>query len=350
MLKRFHLENFRCFRELELELAPFNLIAGKNNVGKTALLEALLVFANPTRPAAWEALNRSRGWKPHSADTIETFGWLFHRHDLEHKIVLSGVDDQNRSQRLEIGAKSSDHGAGYDPDTGILDPANLSESTLEYFFQGIDGAPHEGTIEMIGRTSPAWSAQGSRVSSSIPSLQIASARSFGREEIVRFSRLEEAGEDQPILETLRLVEPRLKRLTISVSREATSIRGDLGIGRLVPLAFMGEGIERILSLSLFIASSKDSLVLIDEIENGLHHSVTIPVWRALAELARKVGAQIVATTHSWEQILAAHRAFQEGPRYDLALHRLDRLDQEIQVVTYDQESLQTSLDLQWEVR
>lgn len=350
MLKRFHLENFRCFREFDIELAPFNLIAGKNNVGKTALLEALLVLANPTRPAAWEALNHFRGWRPTAHHSVETFGWLFHQHNLENTIVVSGTDANRKTKRLELTATWADQGSAYDSETGILDPSNIPEATLEYRYSDSNHEVCEGFVELAGRSSLAWIAQGARASTSIPSMLATSSRNFGREDIVRFSRLEESGQDQKILEILRVIEPRLRRLTISVSREATSLRGDLGIGRLVPLAFMGEGIERILSLSLFIASSKDSLVLIDEVENGLHHSVTIPVWRALAELAREFGAQIVATTHSWEQILAAHRAFHEGPRYDLALHRLDRTDEDIGVVTYDEESLQTSLDLNWEVR
>lgn len=45
MYKTFRVQNFRCFRDLTLtDLARVNLIAGKNNAGKTALLEAFLLF------------------------------------------------------------------------------------------------------------------------------------------------------------------------------------------------------------------------------------------------------------------------------------------------------------------
>ena len=43
MLQNFAIKNFRCFAGLKLDsLARVNLIAGKNNTGKTAVLEALL--------------------------------------------------------------------------------------------------------------------------------------------------------------------------------------------------------------------------------------------------------------------------------------------------------------------
>lgn len=51
MYTSFAIENFRCFEDLTVQpLARVNLIAGQNNVGKTALLEALWLFSHPTEP------------------------------------------------------------------------------------------------------------------------------------------------------------------------------------------------------------------------------------------------------------------------------------------------------------
>ena len=53
MLRKFSVRNFRCLRELDIEpLARVNLIVGENNVGKTALLEALFLSLNPGNPEA----------------------------------------------------------------------------------------------------------------------------------------------------------------------------------------------------------------------------------------------------------------------------------------------------------
>jgi ABC-type multidrug transport system ATPase subunit len=90
-----------------------------------------------------------------------------------------------------------------------------------------------------------------------------------------------------------------------VSGGLPMINGDIGIGRLIPLPLLGEGTVRLLEILLAISTTRDGVVLIDEIENGLHYSVLKKVWKAIAQYARKSNSQIVTTTHSWESIEAA---------------------------------------------
>lgn len=44
MLRRIGLENFKCWRELDIELAPITLFFGVNSSGKTAILQSLLML------------------------------------------------------------------------------------------------------------------------------------------------------------------------------------------------------------------------------------------------------------------------------------------------------------------
>ena len=86
------------------------------------------------------------------------------------------------------------------------------------------------------------------------------------------------------------------------------IWGDIGLPELVPLPAMGEGMTQIAWLVLAIASMPDGVVLVDEIENGIHHSVLPDVWRAIDEAAKQFHTQIFATTHSFECVMAAHES------------------------------------------
>ncbi|MEO0397777.1 MAG: AAA family ATPase, partial [Cyanobacteria bacterium P01_A01_bin.137] len=53
MLTSIQIENFRCFDRLKVDgLSRVNLIAGKNNVGKTSLLEAINLLAAGANPHA----------------------------------------------------------------------------------------------------------------------------------------------------------------------------------------------------------------------------------------------------------------------------------------------------------
>jgi AAA15 family ATPase/GTPase len=106
---------------------------------------------------------------------------------------------------------------------------------------------------------------------------------------------------------------------------------------------MGEGIGRLLTLLLAIVSSENGVVMLDEIETGLHYSAMQGVWTALAQAARKANVQVFASTHSWECFKAAHDSFAESEQYDLRAHRVDRTDGTVSATTYDQEMIETAL-------
>ena len=99
---------------------------------------------------------------------------------------------------------------------------------------------------------------------------------------------------------------------------------------------------------MIIAEAK--VVLIDEIENGIHHSALPQVWTGLAEIARQEDLQIFATTHSWECIQAAHQVFSASMPYDFALHRLQRVKGDIQAVTHDQAMIEVAAETELEIR
>ena len=125
------------------------------------------------------------------------------------------------------------------------------------------------------------------------------------------------------------------------------IWGDIGLSELVPLPAMGEGMTQIARLVLAIASMPDGVVLVDEVENGIHHSALPDVWRAIDETAKQFHTQIFATTHSFECIEAAHQAL--GPDGFL-LHRLEASDAENRCVTFKPNGISAALRHGLEVR
>jgi AAA15 family ATPase/GTPase len=70
----------------------------------------------------------------------------------------------------------------------------------------------------------------------------------------------------------------------------------------LPLALFGDAINRIADIILRIVNNENSIILIDEIENGIHHSNQVAFWSILYRLAKELNVQIFATTHSLEMI------------------------------------------------
>ena len=91
-------------------------------------------------------------------------------------------------------------------------------------------------------------------------------------------------------------------------------------------------------------------MLIDELDNGLHYSVLTETWQAIAGFSRKRNTQIVATTHSWECVRAAHSSFADTSHYDFRLHRLESEASTASMVSYDKTTLDAAIGSGVEVR
>ncbi|MFK0733036.1 MAG: ATP/GTP-binding protein [Gloeotrichia echinulata GP01] len=360
MLHSLTLKNFRCFQNFTIApLERINLIGGKNNVGKTSLLEAIFMFINPNNPESLFQVNRLRGI-PRGVrfEDIEDMRGFFFDQDIDKVIEISGFGDNQLQRHLKIFISELEETQIEDlqllnsDNTIVKSEESLttdirSYSRLEWEYKDPNEIlPLRISLRADGRVL------GTRYRrEKFPlGIYLTTSTRSSIEDAERFSYLERVGRQDEVLKTLSLLEPRLRRLSLLVMKREPIINGDIGMRELVPLPLMGEGIGRLLSIILAIANAKGGTILIDEIENGLHHSVLTDVWRAIADAARQADVQIFATTHSRECILAAHEAFKISDNYDFRYHRLEGKNDEIQALTYDKEALETSDEFDWEMR
>ncbi len=360
MYKSFEIKNFRCFSELKVDdLERVNLIAGVNNVGKTALLEAIFLHCGAYNPALVVKISNFRGLEAGKIErgySVETpWDSLFNQFDFLKNIELSGENTLTGRRLLRLRAVHEpselakiSQSIHYTPDESrvVLSSSEIAQMLeLEYEEGGKHGSSYmildsRGVRTIPIPPPPPFPASFKGTWMPVPSL----------EEAERFGKLEIQGEQDVLLQALQLIEPRLRKLAMVVMAGIAILHGDIGIGRLVPLPVMGEGMVRLSSLVLQIGNAPSGVVLVDEIENGLHHSVLVKVWQAIGKVARQFNTQVFATTHSLECIVAAHRAFTESNIYDFRLHRLERIKEAIHVVTYDQETLEAAIETGLEVR
>ena len=103
-------------------------------------------------------------------------------------------------------------------------------------------------------------------------------------------------------------------------------------------------------MALAFREARRGIILIDEVENGLHHSVLKNVWEELNWLSREFDVQVFATTHSQECMVAARDAFSAVDDKTLFIHRLSLQDGQITATTYPFEDLDFALDYGTELR
>ncbi|MCC7293555.1 MAG: AAA family ATPase [Phycisphaerales bacterium] len=356
MLKSISITGFKCFDRFAIDdLAQVNLIGGENNVGKSALLEAIFLLisganvGNVLKINAFRGITEIRGGE---LDHLREQVWshLFSGFDAHRKIQLAAVEDSG-----ELKTTYDVHSTGRP--VRKVDATGSGETRPNGGFRRGDALRVEFTPTK-GKKSEAHlvlSPEGIRTESTEPQVPlrgvfVTSRHRDSASDVERFGRLQLSHERFELMEALRIVEPRLTDVATIVSGGVPMIYGDIGLGRKLPLSLMGEGVSRLCATVLAIADSRDGCALIDEIENGLHYSVLRRVWEVLRRACQTFNVQLFATTHSRECAAAAHEVFSETSDYNFAYCRLDRVNGEINVKTFDRETLDTALRCNLETR
>jgi hypothetical protein len=129
----------------------------------------------------------------------------------------------------------------------------------------------------------------------------------------------------------------------------TAIAKSAGFSSPVPLRTFGDGVNRLFGIILSLCTAKGGILLIDEIENGLHHSAQLEVWRTIFRLAETLKVQVFATSHSYDCVQAFQKAAIESPALG-ALFRLSKLKDRVVSTSFSELELQIATRDQIEVR
>lgn len=360
MWKEIRISGFRGIRQLTLkDLRRVNLIAGPNNAGKTNLLEALFLHAGGGNAELAIRVNVFRGLLPSpiqvdSQRLVQQFlGTLFYRANLDTPIEIRSQDEAGGTAVTRFqAAREPAVTSTLSTQPGVQAPTTVFElGTLQYERSGKEGREYQLLL-----TFEAQGSVGIRVEPppvvGIPGIFVTASTRSPVEDANRLGMVIQEGRLQEVVDALKVLEPHLQSLVILPYLGVPYIYADLGDRPLLPLAVAGEGLERLARILLAVASSRGGVVLVDEVENGFHFSVLIGVWRAVIKAAERYDVQLFLTTHDWETVVAAHRAFQEAERYDeFRYMRLERgEDGEIRVVNYTEEALEAAIQGGLEVR
>ena len=132
-----------------------------------------------------------------------------------------------------------------------------------------------------------------------------------------------------------------------VQRVVAKLRGQ---SRPVPLQSLGDGALHLAGVVLALSNSRDGFLLIDEAENGIHHSVQGDLWRMVLKAAEANNVQVIATTHSFDCVRGFAQAMIECEGIEGALVRLERQDGHLRAVEYSERNLKAAAKSHIEVR
>jgi predicted ATPase len=145
--------------------------------------------------------------------------------------------------------------------------------------------------------------------------------------------------------------PEIERISVVVvGREPATIAKVRGSDRSVALKSLGEGANRFFGLAMAAASASNGVLLIDEVEIGIHYSIQLELWRLLAQTAIEFNVQIFATTHSDDAVRAFGITANEKVEVDGQVIRLQGRDGTVEAVDFDEDELAHAREAGMEVR
>jgi hypothetical protein len=347
MISSIRIERFRGIRELEISgLGKVTLFVGRNDAGKTTLLEAL--SASAAGDAAIHSLMESQKLR-HSFAPVTDYDWfwrpLFFDRDPQKGLVLRSTDSVGELTEIRFGSppktdvvfQSDADGNAFSANWELLQETILSSGTHQ-----IRASGNATQVSVDSRTAlpPA------------PCVIVSRDSIAGTEyDLKLFSGLRQARRDNEVLEFLRFIDDRIESIDIlspsgKEARLFIQFKGSLTL----PLPMTGTGLQRCLDIALAVAGSALPFVLVDEIENGLHHTVVDELWRWIRRITRVRDLQLFCTTHSDECVAAAQRAFSDTGDDDLRVIRLDRRETKTTAAIYDAKLIDAAQRTDTEIR
>ena len=367
------IDNFRGIDKLSISrLGRVTLLAGRNGIGKTTVLDAIRVYAARGRPAVLTELLENREELTIAFDEdgdevlLPEVSALFHGRKTPSDAALS-IGPSAGMERLEIRTSIMER-SSMDTRQKILMSTSVDSKAImtkvvfrnkdrifpwnmlvgnsnfhpallrkiqQDFFDDEEEWPSAIECESLGPGLPSnvamvrfWDRIALTDSESLPiqALQLILGNAVNGVAVV--------GDDKPrIGKTGRRIIVRLPDAPIPV-----------------PLKSLGDGAIRLFGVALALANSRNGFLAIDEAENGIHYSIQHDFWRMILQTAHEGNVQVVATTHSWDCVRGFAQAAVEFEDAEGVLVRLERDDDGMRAVEYSEEELRIAAEQGIEVR
>jgi AAA15 family ATPase/GTPase len=265
------------------KINKINIFAGINNSGKSSLLEAIYLLGNGSDIFALFDIYRRRGkfcdkldllWFYENVEDIISLNANFNHCPIDLTIVKEDEDDDTIDKNKYF--TSIINKFTY-KDTTKTSKSRVYENTNETYFD---------KLYMLCNTtfSSPFSTQ-------------------NKEDIIKYHEKSlETKSYQLIIDFLKeQLDTGIVNIQLGGELERFIVNHN-SFDDGVDITSFGEGMQRIFYIALQFASSRDGILLIDELENGIHYSLLQDFTGFIQKLAEKFNVQVFITTHSSECI------------------------------------------------
>lgn len=267
MIAKLHIQNFKCFRDCQVELGKFNVLVGPNDSGKTSFLQAIQVVAG-LKLNGQLLFNEARA----SVGLGDPIRWK----DQPERVVFEVFAGGDLSSADKCGAVVANPGKPY---------FGLEESSIDRLRANVGTAKYHRLSPTALRTPSGvdkteMTADGGCFPSFLESMLRSDRRRFFDMEQEFFQRF-------PAYQVEIRREGTTNHLAFSLGGQRLSVE-NVSDGVILTLAY----------LAIAYQPEPPKILLIEEPENGVHYSGLEQVVKALQALVTDRDLQIIMTTHS----------------------------------------------------
>jgi len=340
MINTLEVKNFKNL--LDFKIADFkrvNLIVGKNNTGKTTLLEAISIAIQRNMMAVLnDVMNSTRNTRIENGDNIsaeilwEYFGLLYPFKSLEEKFHETEFFSTHNQLTNKVSFRPMQSSLG---EMSVHIKVNEEE---------------EKSIELYDLP---------RAKRLINDQNIKYTCHFVRtkdinndKNVALWDNITLTLKESEIIKALQIIDKNIEAISF-VGSENNSRTAKIRLSthvKPIPLSSMGDGINHLLSIILALVNVENGILLIDEFETGLHYTAQRKLWEIIFTLSQKLNIQVFATTHSLDTIRTFQQVLNETNPKEGQLIRLQNKNGEIVHIDFDAEELAIANDNDIDVR
>lgn len=278
-----NIKRYKLLHSMEINnLKKINIFAGINNTGKSTLLEAIYLLTRQNDIYGFFDINRRRGKFSSSLQS----SWLNEQFD-ENIEILGLFDSKKVSVRISKVQEEEDFDkSSYLCTFRVNSTINGdSYSSRARIFENKENETFFKTINIMCNSvySSPFSIHNN---DDILSFHEKSVESKNMDKILGFLR--------------NHIDKKIKKIDYVGSGRFIIDHEDMKPG--IDLTQFGEGTQRIFHIALQFASAENGVIVIDELENAIHHSLLQKFTQFIIELANTFNVQVFITSHSKECI------------------------------------------------
>ena len=327
MIQSLEIKNFRSLKDLTIRsLSNINLFTGKNNTGKSSILEAIALFASKgdintifqflqergesfigdldtskdytglnIKALSSQFTDRIIGFKKEDSLTIGTIDNLLFGEERSNTNFLSIRFVKYRTEFLETD-KVTDQGSSR---RRVIEDNEVDTEILEYSIGLLIRFGNNSSLVPLERSRPFRFT--SRNFGTPDNFQFIRTKNIEREINGKlWDNITLSEKENYVIEALKIIEPNVERIAFIEEnlRERNAVIKLTNNKNVLPLKSMGDGLNRILTIILALVNSDNGYLFIDEFENGLHYSVQEKLWEVIFKISKLLNIQVFVTTHS----------------------------------------------------